>query len=129
MSTHPTNDPEFAEFSNAIKSGSVERVENILKVVNASMVNRLDTQLSQPPLHFAVISNEDDISVEIIKLLIRHGANYRFKDSIEQTILFYVCREGKIKCAEVLLSQGLNLDEVDKYGQTPIFYAASENQL
>lgn len=30
---------------------------------------------------------------------------------------------------EILLSYGLSLDEVDIYGQTPMFYAVSENQL
>ena len=29
----------------------------------------------------------------------------------------------------MLLSHGLNLDDSDQYGQTPLFYAASENQL
>lgn len=36
---------------------------------------------------------------------------------------------GKEKCAEILLTHGLSLDEVDIYGQTPMFYAISENKL
>jgi ankyrin repeat protein len=36
----------------------------------------------------------DEISAELFKSLIRHGANIRFKDHNEQTVLFYVCREG-----------------------------------
>jgi ankyrin repeat protein len=39
----------------------------------------------------------DEISAELFKLLIRHGANIRFKDHNEQTVLFYVCREGTTK--------------------------------
>lgn len=36
---------------------------------------------------------------------------------------------GKEHCVELLMSHGLCLDEVDVYGQTPMFYAASENQV
>ena len=38
-------------------------------------------------------------------------------------------KAGKEKCAEILLSHGLDLDTNDVYGQTPLFYAASENRL
>lgn len=30
---------------------------------------------------------------------------------------------------ELLLSHGLSLDEVDIYGQTPLFYAINENKI
>ena len=60
----------------------------------------------------------------------------KFKDSNEQTILFYICREGRFggylgkeQCAEILLSHGLSLDDTDIYGQTPIFYAVRNNRL
>lgn len=36
---------------------------------------------------------------------------------------------GKEKCVELLLSYGLSLDEVDMYGQTPMFYAINENKV
>lgn len=64
-----------------------------------------------------------------MKLLIDYGANPHFKDNYQQTVLFYVCRDGKLKCLELLLEQGLNLEEEDIYGQTPLFYAAKENRL
>jgi len=64
-----------------------------------------------------------------MKLLIDYGANPHFKDNYQQTVLFYICRDGKLKCLELLLEQGLNLEEEDIYGQTPLFYAAKENRL
>lgn len=50
--------------------------------------------MKQPALHFAALVEGDEVSLELFKLLIRHGANYKFKDHNEQTVLFYVCREG-----------------------------------
>ena len=64
-----------------------------------------------------------------MKILLDHGANPHFTDSYEQTVLFYVCREGKEKCLDLLLSKGLSLDDEDVYGQTPLYYVAKENRL
>lgn len=43
--------------------------------------------------------------------------------------MFYVCREGKEKCLDLLLHHGLSLDDEDIYGQTPLFYVAKENRV
>ena len=58
------------------------------------MVNKLDPQTRQPPLYFAALVEGDELSAEFIKLLMQNGAEINHKDSNEQTILFYVCREG-----------------------------------
>lgn len=63
------------------------------------------------------------------KALIEAGANPHFKDANEQTIMFYCCRDGKRKMTQYLLTMGCKLDEEDLYGQTPIYYVASENRL
>ena len=64
----------------------------------------------------------------MIQSLIEAGANPNFKDANEQTIMFYICRDGKKKIAEFLVNRGCRLDEEDLYGQTPIYYAASEDR-
>ena len=45
-----------------------------------------------------------------MNLLISHGANPNFKDNYQQTVMFYICREGKEKCLDLLLEKGLSLD-------------------
>jgi len=54
----------------------------------------LDTQFRQPPLYFSALVPGDDQAAELMKLLIRNGANPMFKDNHEQSVLFYICREG-----------------------------------
>lgn len=63
------------------------------------------------------------------RYLIDAGSNPHFKDANEQTALFYCCRDGKRKLLEELIKAGVKLDDEDLYGQTPIFYVASENRL
>ena len=43
--------------------------------------------------------------------------------------MFYICRDGKKNIAEYLTKNGCKLDDEDLYGQTPIYYAASENRV
>lgn len=59
-----------------------------------SLANQLEVELKQPPLYFAAIHGTDSSSVELFRLLIRSGANVRFKDLNDQTVLFYVCKLG-----------------------------------
>ena len=65
----------------------------------------------------------------MITALVEAGANPTFKDANEQTVLFYVCRDGKLRVAQYLLAHGCVLDQADLYNQTPLFYVASEDQL
>jgi ankyrin repeat protein len=92
-------------------------------------VNRLESQTRQPSLYFAATLSDHQQSYEIMKLLIDHGANPSFKDNYQQTVLFYVCKDGKEKCLDLLLAEGLSLDDEDLYGQIPLFYVAKENRM
>lgn len=64
-----------------------------------------------------------------MKLLLDAGANPHFKDQSLQTVMFYVCREGKTQCFELLLDAGMSINDADIYGQTPLYYIARENRL
>lgn len=92
-------------------------------------MNRLETQTRQPSLYFSAILIDHEISYQIMKLLLDHGANPHFKDSNQQTVLYYVCKDGKERCLDMLLEHGLSLNEQDGYGQTPLFYVAKDNRL
>lgn len=65
-----------------------------MRSADPAIVNQIETQFRQPALYFAALVQGDDESSELIKLLIRNGANVKHKDFNEQTILFYICREG-----------------------------------
>ena len=71
------------------------------------------------------MNSDEDVCYDMIKILIEGGANPHFKDHNEQTVMFYLSKDGKRKPIQYLLQAGCKLDEVDRFGQTPIFYAAS----
>ena len=92
-------------------------------------MTRLELSFRQPALYFAITSLNDNNAVSMVNLLIQHGANPKYKDQNDQTVLFYACRDGKVECLKCLLENGLSIDEQDMYGQTALFYAASENKV
>ena len=47
-------------------------------------------------------------------------------DTLSQTCLFYVARDGINELAQLFIEKGCNANQIDSYGQTPLFYAARE---
>ena len=60
-----------------------------------------------------------------MEILIEAGANPHFKDKYNQSVMFYLCKDGKKQTVKYLMEKGCRIDEEDIYGQTPAFYVAS----
>ena len=52
--------------------------------------------------------------------------NASLEDTLNQTCLFYVSRDGREDLCRLFLEHGCKANHVDSYGQTPIFYTARE---
>ena len=52
----------------------------MLNMYGCQITNKLQSQLRQPPLYFAVNLPDDDLSSSVISKLIHYGANPNFKD-------------------------------------------------
>ena len=64
----------------------------------------------------------------VIYLLMKNGADMKVVDNEQHTALHLACRSGCIQSAFYLLEfAGLNVNELDCYRQTPIFYAFESN--
>lgn len=73
----------------------MEQIQKYLNEYDSVIVNRLESQLRQPSLYFSAIYADPEMSYEIMKLLLEHNAFPNFKDNLQQTVLFYICRDGK----------------------------------
>ena len=65
-----------------------------------------------------------------MNLLLEKGANPYHKEENGQTMLSYLAKDGKAKMLERMLS-GFNFDlsDLDKFQQTPLYWAASFGRL
>lgn len=52
----------------------------------------------------------------MLKLLIDYGAKPLFKDHLNQSILFYVAKDGKMKSLSLLIEHGSDVNELDTNG-------------
>ena len=98
----PTEEDVQAFFI-AIKSGSIEHMKTILEKHTSSISNKLESQQRQPPLYFAAMNSDEEVSLSMVEALVDAGANPNFRDANEQTIMFYICRDGKAKLAKYLM--------------------------
>jgi len=62
--------------------------------------------------------------VEVLKELLKNGANKNEKDDEGRTPLHFAAGYGEVKCAELLLDAGAEVNLLDKNRNTPLHYAA-----
>ncbi|EGG20954.1 ankyrin repeat-containing protein [Cavenderia fasciculata] len=77
-------------------------------------------------LHYALeSSSSDDITSQIVAILIEGGSLLDPKDREKKTPLHYSAILGKFKCLAILLEKGANPDCTDIYGAMTLHYAVA----
>jgi ankyrin repeat domain-containing protein 17 len=67
--------------------------------------------------------------IEIIELLIRHGADVNAQSSTGNTPLMYACAGGHVEAVKALLNHGANVEDHNENGHTPLMEAASAGHV
>jgi len=115
------------ELLDLIKSGNKENVETFILSHNIDVGQVIDKQHKQTALFYACLIKDSKQCQEVVELLISKGCPVQFKDSLNQSALYYAVRENKHALIEDFISKGCDPANVDRYGQTALFYAAREN--
>ncbi|KAK2501936.1 hypothetical protein MC885_009378 [Smutsia gigantea] len=68
-------------------------------------------------------------NLEIVKELIKNGANCNLEDLGGWTALMWACYKGRTEVVELLLSHGANPSVTGLYGTTPLVWAARKGHL
>lgn len=67
--------------------------------------------------------------IDIIDLLIRHGADVNAQSSTGNTPLMYACAGGHVSAVKTLLVHGANVEDHNENGHTPLMEAASAGHV
>ncbi|TRY57576.1 hypothetical protein DNTS_023504 [Danionella cerebrum] len=67
--------------------------------------------------------------VDIVKLLLVHGADVNAQSSTGNTALTYACAGGFLDVVQVLLKEGANIEDHNENGHTPLMEAASAGHV
>ncbi|KAM3131429.1 hypothetical protein pb186bvf_016501 [Paramecium bursaria] len=123
----------YDDFKMVLRSQNIERIQAILDQYqkHVDLVNKIDPQTRQISTFFAINGPDEQLIFQILQMLYEHGANFNFKDNLRQTILFFICRDGRTRIFDYLLQKGnnLNINDQDSNGQTPLFYASRDNRI
>jgi ankyrin repeat protein len=115
-----------------IEQGNIEKLQKEQALLGLSQPDDIsllvdEQNYNQNALFSSVQIKDDKQAIEMTKYLIEVGKCDPCKlDTLNQTCLFYVSRDGINELAKIFLKHGCNPNQVDSYGQTPLFYAARE---
>ena len=82
-------------------------------------INQVD-KFGQTLLFTASFKN----NIEIVSLLLNHGANVNQANNYGQTPLYVACLNGDVKVVSLLLKHGANVNQANNNGETPLHIAS-----
>ncbi len=103
----------YEEFYSALEKDDVSYIENLIKT------KKLDMSLDN-----LLLESTRRNSKEIIKLLIKKGANIEVKDDENWTPLMCAAHFNSKEVVELLLEKGANIEAKDNEGETALIRAA-----
>ena len=110
-----------ADICEAVRYEKVDRVQAYLAADTNAANSVVEKQYT--PLHFAA-ENSSSNGIQILKLLLAHGAKVDAKNLIDQTPLALAAIHNNPEGANILIAHGAKVDERSGYGMTPLHYAA-----
>ncbi|XP_029793204.1 ankyrin repeat and SOCS box protein 3 [Suricata suricatta] len=104
----------------AVENGHIDVLRLLLQY--GAKVNGSHSMCGWNALHQATFQD----NAEIIKLLLKEGANKEFEDDFGITPLFVAAQYGKLESLRILISSGANVNCQASDQATPLFIAAQE---
>lgn len=114
-----------------LRQGDIEQITNEFSHLPKSfLVNLVDNTSSRHTSVFYTVQLADELKGDaLLELLLGYGADVTYKDSLQQSALFYAAKNGRRRQCELLLQAGVQPNDKDTYGQTALYYAAREGSV
>ena len=123
----PPNDGQVVkDFLQLVTKGNLGEIINYIGIHKLDITKIVDGNFRHTCLFYACLIPDPEMAYQVIKVFIERGVTPTYTDVLNQTVLYYAAREGKVKCAQYLLSLGSEANHRDQYGQTPLYYSARE---
>jgi ankyrin repeat protein len=106
----------------AAENGSLECIR-FLTENGADLLDR--DSFGATPLHYAARSNK----LDVLKFLVDRKVDYTAKDIRGWSAMHYAASGGSIDIVKYLLAKGLNINELNESGRTPLFLAKKHSEL
>lgn len=110
--------------SRSVADEDVEAVRDLL-IRGAKVNDKEDSYSKITPLFVAVETG----NIEIIQLLLDHGAKVNARDAEKQTPIMRLEEDATPELVELLVRYGAKIDVADKSGNTPLILAAAQAKV
>ena len=88
----------------------------------------MEKQICYITCEYAHRNGFDELSWELIKLLLQKGAYIETQNSIGSTLLFYVAQSGTTEMIDYLVDKGANINHISPIDDHNLIYWANENK-
>ena len=116
------------ELSRLITDGDLDNVKFLLENNTKEKIKtyvEYKSKLGDSPLHLASINGH----LEIMKLLIFHGADVNSKNNSGNTPLIWASKFGYLNIVKLLIDNNADVNSKNNYGNTPLIIAKKNNHL
>eukprot|EP00831_Metopus_contortus_P049723 TRINITY_DN4130_c0_g1_i4.p1 TRINITY_DN4130_c0_g1~~TRINITY_DN4130_c0_g1_i4.p1 ORF type:complete len:467 (-),score=54.60 TRINITY_DN4130_c0_g1_i4:135-1535(-) len=117
------------DFLNIVKNGNLQEISMFISQYNLDVSKLVDNNFRHTCLFYAALIRDPNNSLSVMKFFIEKGVSAVYTDILNQTVLFYAAREGKVNCVDMLIKLGCKVNHRDQYGQTPLYYGAREGHV
>eukprot|EP01022_Parablepharisma_sp_SALTPOND_P004542 TRINITY_DN120490_c2_g1_i1.p1 TRINITY_DN120490_c2_g1~~TRINITY_DN120490_c2_g1_i1.p1 ORF type:complete len:633 (+),score=39.58 TRINITY_DN120490_c2_g1_i1:249-1901(+) len=114
------------DFLSIVKKGNIGEIIAFINQYNLDVTKIVDDNFRHTCLFYAALIKDQDTALQVMKMFIERGVPATYTDILNQTVLYYAAREGKLNCVDLLQTLGCSVNHRDQYGQTPLYYAARE---
>jgi ankyrin repeat protein len=127
------DDNNHTPLHKACKGGNLDVVKYLVDVQRAN-VNAKD-KYNKTPLHNACYCRNGRRfglgleGLDVVKYLVKHGADVKAKDHYNNTPLHYACRNGNLDMVNYLIEQGADVEAKDNDNDTLLHYACYNGNL
>jgi ankyrin repeat protein len=101
------------------RSNKLKELKEILPDASVDEINLTEPDMGQAALHFAV----DESSIEVVKLLIKHGADINMPNRYGRTPLHVAAMYNRWDSAEALIDAGADMTLRDGWGHQALLMA------
>lgn len=86
-------------------------------------------QFNQNLAFTSVQCPNEEKAMDLLRYCVSLGVDFRQKDNLKQTPLFYAAKLGHIKIIKALLENGIDVNNIDIYGQNAFYYAVNNGKF
>ena len=100
-------------------------MRNSIEIRDVVDVNQFNQNLA----FTAVQGTNEEKAINMLKYLVSLGVDFKQKDNLKQTPIYYAAKLGHFRLISTLVENGIDINSIDIYGQNAIYYSINSGKI